>query len=95
MLMKPLMIIGGTILLFVGTLSMLTPIPGGTLAIVVGAGLIICASTRAANFVKKYRTKFGRFNRIVTWLENKMGEKLSQPLRRTRPDELPVPTSVT
>ena len=66
---------------------MVTPIPGGTLAITVGAGLLICASETVFNYIRQRWEKYSRFNRIVTWLENKMGNRLSRPLRLTRPDE--------
>jgi len=84
---RTLAIIAGAILLLLGLISMVTPIPGGTLAITVGAGLIICSSETAANKIKVWRSKHTRFNRPVTWIENKMGERLSRPLRLTRPDE--------
>ncbi len=69
----------------VGLISMVTPIPGGTLAITLGVGMIICASERAAAFIKKGREKYLRLNQVMTWMENKMGLRLSSPLRRTRP----------
>jgi len=81
------MILVGAILLTLGLVSMLTPIPGGVLVIALGAGMIICASPTATNFIKAYRAKNRRFNQILTWLENKIGERLSRPLRMTRPDE--------
>ena len=81
------MILVGAILLTLGLVSMLTPIPGGVLVIALGAGMIICASPTATNFIKAYRAKNRRFNQILTWLENKIGERLSGPLRMTRPDE--------
>lgn len=73
--------------MIVGSISMVTPIPGGTLAITVGVGMIICASERAAAFIKKGREKYLRLNQVMTWMEDKMGLRLSSPLRRTRPAE--------
>ena len=81
------MILVGAILLTLGLVSMLTPIPGGVLVIALGAGMIICASPTATNFIKAYRAKNRRFNQLLTWLENKIGERLSGPLRMTRPDK--------
>lgn len=83
--MRFILILGGSILLVVGLISMVTPIPGGTLAITLGVGMIICASERAAAFIKKGREKYLRLNQVMTWMENKMGLRLSSPLRRTRP----------
>lgn len=84
--MKILILIFGSILLFVGLISMVTPIPGGTLAIAVGGGMVICTSEAAARYVRSRRARFQRFNKAMTWIENRMGERLSAPLRSTRPD---------
>lgn len=86
------MIFTGVVLFVVGLLSMVTPIPGGTLAMTVGVGMIICASKRATDLIKKNRSTYHRLNRSMTWLENKMGERFSRALRTTRPDELPLIT---
>lgn len=84
--MRIVLLIVGAMLLLLGLISMVTPIPGGTLLITFGAGMIICSSATAANYVRVCRVKFSRFNKGMTWLEDKMGEKLSAPLRRTRPE---------
>jgi len=81
-------LVTGSILLFLGVLSMVTPIPGGTLFIAIGAGMVICSSSTAARYIQSCRTKFNRFNTAVTWLENKIGDNLSEPLRRTRPETI-------
>ena len=85
--MKILAILAGSLLLLFGLISMVTPIPGGTLAIAAGAGLIICSSDTAAKKIKELRIKHTRLNKMVSWVEDKIGEKLSRPLRLTRPDE--------
>lgn len=85
--MRYLMMISGAVLLLVGLLSMVTPIPGGVLAITVGAGMILCASPAATAYLKACRIKYARLNKYVSWIENKMGERLSKALRQTRPDE--------
>lgn len=84
--MRILILVSGSLLLLLGLISMVTPIPGGTLLITVGAGMVICTSTTAARYIQVCRVKFSRFNGAITWLENKMGERFSMPLRRTRPD---------
>lgn len=78
----------GSLLLIMGLISMVTPIPGGTLLIAIGSGMIICSSITAAKFIQACRTKFNRFNTAMTWLENKMGDRFGEPLRRTRPGAL-------
>ena len=84
--MRILVLITGTILLLFGLISMVTPIPGGTLLIALGAGMIICSSETAAKTIQSWRGKFNRLDKTITWLEDKIGERLSAPLRRTRPD---------
>lgn len=84
--MRVIILIAGSILLLLGVISMVTPIPGGTLAIAVGGGMIICTSETAKRYIRICRTRYQRFNSIMTWLENRLGERLSAPLRTTRPD---------
>jgi len=84
--MRIIILITGTLLLIFGLISMVTPIPGGTFLITVGAGMIICSSETAARYLQACRSKYNRFDSAITWLENKIGERLSGPLRRTRPN---------
>ena len=84
--MRIIVLVAGSILLLFGMISMVTPIPGGTLLITVGAGMIICSSETAARYIQACRTKSNRVDKIISWLENKIGERLSAPLRRTRPN---------
>lgn len=86
--MRLIMMLSGSLLMIVGLLSMVTPIPGGTLIIAIGAGLILCSSPTAIRCAKKWRTDYRRFNNVVTWIENRIGERLSKALRQTRPDEV-------
>ena len=85
--MRKLLLIAGFFLIAIGAVSMLTPIPGSTFFIATGSGLIICASERVAHWIKNMRGRHTNFNNTLTWLENKMGEKLSAPLRQTRPTD--------
>ncbi len=84
--MKIVTILAGCVLLLVGLLSMLTPIPGGTAMIAIGLTLLICASETAARFIKVCREKFNFLNKSMTWVENHVPEKLSAGLSRTRPE---------
>ena len=84
--MRIVILVTGSILLLLGLTSMVTPIPGGTLLITVGGGMVICSSNTAARYIQVCRINFNRFNKGMTWLENKMGDSLCAPLRRTRPD---------
>ncbi|MGI9205397.1 MAG: hypothetical protein ACR2Q3_15380 [Woeseiaceae bacterium] len=83
--MRIVLLVIGSALLLVGLISMVTPIPGSTFLIATGTGLLICTSKRVTSWIRQTRTGSTRFNRSVTWIENKMGDKLSGPLRQTRP----------
>ena len=84
--MRIVILTTGTVLLVLGLISMVTPIPGGTLLITVGVGMVICSSDTATRYIRNCRTKYARLDKSMSWLENKMGERLSAPLKRTRPD---------
>lgn len=67
---------------------MVTPIPGGTLFIAVGISMLICSSPMAQAYVRYLRTKNNRMNKIVFWLENKVGVRINfigTALWKTRP----------
>ena len=91
--MRIITLITGSILLLLGILSLATPIPGGVLVLAVGAGMVICTSETAARKLREFRTKHARINRLIVWMEAKMGDRLSAPLRGTRP--IPEKTQVT
>lgn len=78
------------IMLLAGLISMVTPLPGGTLLIAGGCALLICTSKRAARWIKVIRANKVWVNKPMTWMENKMGARLSGPMRLTRPDTMPV-----
>ena len=88
-----LMIIA-TILLLGGALLMLTPMPGSTFMIAFGMMLLICTSRTAANYIKKLRIRFNSFNKSLTWLENKAGEKIGGVLKSTNPYIYEIPNEV-
>ena len=70
-------------------LSFFVPFPGGTLRVALGLSILVCASLPFALVVQAARRKFGRLNRSLTWLENKMGEKWAGNLIITRPENDP------
>ncbi len=71
----------GTLLLLLGA----TPIPGGTFMLAAGAVVLICASPWFRDCLQYFRGRFALFNRIMTWLENKTGERIGSILRLTKP----------
>ena len=70
-------------------LSFLLPIPAGTLRLALGLSILVCASLPFALGVQAGRRKFGCLNRLMTWIENKIGEKWAGNLILTRPENDP------
>ncbi len=83
--MKTLTITFALILLTLGLLSWFTPFPGGTPAIAVALTILICHSERAANMVSNWRITHDKFNGAISWIEEKVPNRLAVTLRRTRP----------
>ena len=80
--------IAAVFIVLLGAVSMVTPIPGGTLFIAVGISMLICSSPMAQAYVRYLRTKNNRMNKIVFWLENKVGVRINfigTALWKTRP----------
>lgn len=86
----PLMSIG-VLLLLLGTISMVSPIPGGTLMLATGTVLLICASPWFRRCLQFIRSRFKLFNRIMSWMENKMSTRISNILKLTQPGYEPKP----
>ena len=82
---KPVAIALATILLLFGTVSMLSPVPGGTFAIALGLVLLICTSKRFARAVGNLRLRMPRLNAVMIWLEDRSGQRMGDALRTTRP----------
>lgn len=85
--MRILLLIAGSALLVLGMISLVTPLPGSSLFIATGGGLMVRASKTVERFIRNCRIRLPRFNRGITWVEDRMGERISAGLRRTRPNE--------
>ena len=66
-----------------------TPLPGGTLTMAAGMSILVCSSLPFALFLQGCRRRFGFFNRLLEWVENKLGKRWAQGLMYTRPDADP------
>lgn len=78
------------IVIFFGLISMVTPIPGGTLLIATGLTALICSSPAARYRLMRIRSKVNWFNKLFFWLEQKVGGKVKfvgVALSKTRPQE--------
>ena len=70
-------------------LMFFTPFPGGTLGLAAGLSILVCVSLPFALFLQGLRGRFSRFNQLLYWVENRMGERWTRGLRFTRPDADP------
>jgi hypothetical protein len=77
-----------SLLLLLGIVSMVTPIPGGTIMIAGSLTSLVCTSPKAQFCVRYLRTKFKWFNKLISMLESKVGAKIKvigHALKNTRP----------
>jgi hypothetical protein len=70
-------------------LSFFLPIPTGLLRLAIGLSILVCSSLPFALFVQGCRKRFAWFNKLVMWIENKLGEKMTRGIRFTRPENDP------
>lgn len=69
--------IAAIILLIIGLISMISPIPGGVILIAIGMSMLICSNAKAQACVKFLRTKSHKVNKIFFWMEEKVGRKIN------------------
>ena len=77
-----------SILLLVGLISMLTPIPGGIFLVAGSLTTLICTSPTARLCLQSLRSRTGWVDKVFLWLEKKIGQRIEfvgDALRRTRP----------
>lgn len=75
-------------LFLLGLVSMVTPIPGGTIMIATSLTALICTSPRARSCLRFMRTRFVWLNKSFYWLEDKVGQRIGfigNALIMTRP----------
>jgi len=70
-------------------LSFFVPIPTGMLRVAMGLSILVCSSLPFALVVQSFRKRFEGFNKLITWIENKLGEKVTRGIRFTRPENDP------
>ena len=77
-----------SVILVIGLISMVTPVPVGTFMISVSLTMLICSSPRAQRCIKFFRERASWFNKMFDWLEAKVGTRISfvgKALKQTRP----------
>lgn len=82
---KAVVIFAGILLLLLGTISMVSPIPGGTFMLAFGSVLLICASPWFRRCLQFFRKRFHWFNKLMGWLERKTGQRIGGVLKLTQP----------
>lgn len=75
------------ILVPVGLVALMLPIPGAFLVLVMGITMLIATSEKSRKYIRALRTRFTRFNRSMEWLEDRTGERVGTILRQTQPFE--------
>jgi len=73
-----------------GMISMVTPIPGGTILIAGGLTALICSSPSARFCLMWVRSRVNWFNKLIYWLEEKVGSRIKiigVALGKTHPPE--------
>ena len=79
-------IVAGIVLLLLGSV-----LPGGSFLLAMGTMLLICASPWFRQCLQWLRTRYTRINKMMTWLENKMGDRIGSVLKLTKPGYEPKP----
>ncbi len=65
-----------SVVLVIGLISMVTPLPGGTLMIAFSLTALICSSPRARVCLRAMRTRVSLLNKAFMWLEGKVGDRI-------------------
>ena len=76
--------------ILLGMVSMVTPIPGGTLLIAGGLTMLICSNPTAQYCLMWMRSRVNWVNKAMLWLECKVGTRIQvmgDALLKTRPPE--------
>ena len=77
------------VLLLVGLAFSITPIPLGLPLILIAVIMLVASNRYAVHLMIYGRRHIGLFDRWVSWLEIKGGQKFGRILRKTRPGRMP------
>lgn len=75
------------ILVPVGLVALMLPIPGAFLVLALGITMLIATSEKSRKHIRALRARYTRFNRSMEWLEDRTGERVGAILRQTQPFE--------
>lgn len=79
------------LLLVLGLIALVTPIPGATIFLALGLTLLISVSPPARFCIQWLRVRFSFFNTIISFIDRKVGsrfESLGKILKLTDPGDL-------
>ncbi len=82
-------LIAGVLLLLLGLISLVTPIPGSAFFTASGLTILICSSPWFRACVRMGRKRFKFFHKVMTWLENHTGKSIGEMLKTSHPDADP------
>jgi len=88
-MMRILCILLGVLLLALGLISLISPIPGSTFFTAAGLTLLICASPWFREGVRQCRARLTFVDKLLTWIENHAGKRIGGVLASTRPGSPP------
>jgi len=74
------------ILIFIGALTMVSPIPFGFVLLAVGIALLISTSKAAARAIRGLRRRFPVFNTLMRVAARMLPKRFRDDLRRSDPD---------
>ena len=87
-MLSTILSIVASIVLTLGVLSLVTPIPGGLFVIAISITVLICVNSKAQDCVLYFRSKYRFVNKIFGFLQNKIGSRIkfiSEALQMTQP----------
>ena len=91
--MKTLISALALVCILFGLVSMVTPIPGGTILIAGGLTMLICSNPSAQYCVMWARSRVAWVNKLMFWLENKVGNRVKVvgvALAKTHPPQASI-----
>ena len=74
-----------SVCLFVGLLTVWTPLPTGVPLIAIGIVILVSVSTTARRYLRNARSRWGRLDRGLAFVETRAGRNVATMLKRTRP----------
>jgi len=83
--LKPLSLIGGTLLSAVGAIVFVSPLPFGFLLLLPGLGLLVSGSDTVAGWLKALRERSGAVNQSMNEAAAQAPDAAAEPLNKTEP----------